>query len=84
MNALAVALLFLVEKSVLVLWQHLFLAGHLGVPPLDSLCALSIASQGSAESIDDTVNGAQTLALPGFLGGGQTPRGLPVNQEKDG
>jgi hypothetical protein len=69
-NALAVALLLLIEESVLVLGKHLFLARHLGIPPLNSLCALSVASEGGTEGIDDAVHSAQTLALPGFLGGG--------------
>jgi hypothetical protein len=67
-NALPVALLLLIEQSVLVLWQHFLLARHLRVPPLYSLGALSVARQGSTDSIDDPVHGAQALALPGLLG----------------
>lgn len=82
MNALPVALLLLVEDGVLVLRQHLLLARHLSVPPLHGLCALSVASKSSAESIDDAVHGAQALALPGFLWRGKTPWGLPVMWER--
>lgn len=82
MNALPVRLLLLVEESVLVLGQHLLLAGHLGKPPVDSLCGVTVALQGSAEGIDDTVHGAQALALPGLLGCGEAPRGLPVERKK--
>jgi hypothetical protein len=39
---------------------------------------VTVALQGSAEGIDDTVHGAQALALPGLLGCGEAPRGLPV------
>ena len=67
-NALAVGLLLLVEESVLVLRQHLLLTGHLGIPPVHSLCGVAIALEGSAQGVDDTVHGTQALALPGFLG----------------
>lgn len=78
MNALAVALLLLVEEGVLVLGQHFLLAGHLGVPPGHSLRCLAIALEGSAQSVDDAVHRAQALALASLLRGRQTPRGLPI------
>lgn len=78
MNALPVGLFLLVEEGVLVLRQHLLFTGHLGKPPVNSLCGVTVALQGSAEGIDDTVHGAQALALPGLLGCGEAPRGLPV------
>lgn len=68
MNALPVALLLLIEQSVLVLWQHLLLARHLRVPPLHGLGALSVARECGADGVDDPVHGAQALALPGLLG----------------
>lgn len=81
-EALPVGLLLLVEESVLVLGQHLLLTGHLGIPPLDGLCGVTVALQSSANGIDDTVNGTQALALPGLLGCREAPWGLPVEREK--
>lgn len=78
-NALPVALLLLVENGVLVLRQHLLLTRHLSIPPFHSLCTLSVARKGGTEGIDDTVHGAQALALPGLLRRGETPWGLPVS-----
>lgn len=78
MNALAVALLLLVEQSVLVLGEHLLLTGHLGVPAGHGLGCLTIALESSAQGVDDAVHGAQALALASLLRGRQTPRGLPV------
>lgn len=69
MNALPVGLLLLVEDGVLVLGEHLLLTRHLRIPPLNSLGALSLPGKSSTEGIDDSVHGAQTLALPGLLGG---------------
>ena len=82
MNALAVVLLLLVEESVLVLGQHLLLARHLLVPPLDSLGVLTIAGECSADGIDDAVHSAQALTLPGLLGRREAPRGLPVRRKR--
>lgn len=81
MNTLPVGLLLLVEDSVLVLGEHLLLAGHLGIPPLNSLGALTLPGKSSAEGINDLVHGAQTLALPGLLGRGETPWDLPVRRK---
>lgn len=78
MNALPVALLLLIEESVLVLRQHFLLARHLRKPPAHGLGGLTIALKCSADSVDDPVHGAQALALSCLLGGGETPRGLPV------
>lgn len=82
MNALPVALLLLVEDGVLVLGQHLLLTRHLRIPPLYSLCTVSVACEGGADGIDDSVHGAQALALPGLLRRRETPRGLPVSWKK--
>ena len=81
MDALPVALLLLIEESVLVLGQHFLLAWHLRVPPGHSLGCLAIALECSTEGVDDSVHGAQALALTCLLRGGQTPRGLPVIRE---
>lgn len=81
MDALSVALLLLIEECVLVLRQHFLLAGHLGVPPGYSFGGLAIALEGSTQSINNAIHGAQTLALACLLRGGETPRGLPVVQE---
>ena len=81
MNALAVGLLLLIEKSVLVLGQHLLLTGHLSIPPLNSLGALAIARKSSAQCVDNAVNSAEALALAGFLGRGQAPWGLPARRK---
>ena len=83
MDALPVGLLLLVEDGVLVLGQHLLLTRHLGVPPLNSLGSLALTSKSSTEGIDDLVHGAQALALPGLLGCGETPWGLPVSRKGD-
>jgi hypothetical protein len=77
-NALPVALLLLIKESVLVLGQHFLLARHLREPPAHSLGGLAIALESGADSIDDPIHGAQALALSCLLGGGETPRGLPV------
>lgn len=77
-NALPVALLLLIEESVLVLRQHFLLAGHLRKPPAHSLGGLAIALECGADGVDDAVHGAQALALPCLLGRGETPRGLPI------
>lgn len=68
MNALPVGLLLLVEDGVLVLGEHLLLTRHLGVPPLNGLGALSLTGKSSTDGINDSVHGAQALALPGLLG----------------
>lgn len=81
MNALAVGLLLLIEESVLVLGQHFLLTGHLGIPALNSLGALTVARKSSAQGVDDAVNGAEALALPGLLGRRQAPWGLPARRK---
>ena len=81
MNTLPVGLLLLVEDGVLVLGEHLLLTGHLGVPPLNGLCALALSGKSCTEGINDLIHGAQTLALPGLLGRGETPRDLPVSRK---
>jgi hypothetical protein len=80
-NALPVALLLLIEESVLVLRQHFLLTRHLRKPPAHSLGGLTIALKCGADSVDNPIHGAQTLALSCLLGGGKTPRGLPVIRE---
>lgn len=80
MNALPIRLLLLIKDGVLVLGQHLLLPGHLIVPPVNGPGALSVPLQGCAEGIDDAVDGAQTLTLPGFLGLRDAPWGLPVRE----
>lgn len=81
-NALPVMLFLLIEDGVLVLGQHFLLTRHLRIPPLDSLCTVTVARKGSIEGFDDAVDGAQALALSGFLGRRETPRGLPVSGER--
>ena len=80
MNALPVLLLLLIEDRVLVLGQHLLLARHLGIPPLNRLGGLSVALECGADGIDDAIDVAQALALAGFLGRGEAPWGLPVRE----
>lgn len=80
-NALPVALLLLIEESVLVLRQHFLLTGHLRKPPAHSLGGLTIALKCGADSVDDPIHGAQALALSCLLRGGETPRGLPIIRE---
>lgn len=80
-NALPVALLLLIEESVLVLRQHFLLAGHLCKPPAHSLGGLAIALKCGTDGVNDAVHGAQALALSCLLGGGETPRGLPIISE---
>lgn len=81
MNTLPVGLLLLVEDSVLVLGEHLLFTGHLCVPPLNGFGALALTGKSSTEGINDLVHSAQTLALPGLLGRGQTPWDLPVSRK---
>lgn len=81
MNALPVRLLLLIEKGVFVLGQHLLLTRHFSVPSFDSFRSLVLASKSCADSVNDLVDVAQTLALPGLLGRGETPRGLPVREK---
>lgn len=81
MNALPVRLLLLIEEGVFVLGQHLLLTRHFGVPSLDSLHSLVLASKSCADGVNDLVDVAQTLALPGLLGRRETPRGLPVREK---
>lgn len=57
-KSLPVRLLLLIEDGVLVLRHHLLLPGHLSVPPLNGLRALSVPLQGGAEGINNAVDGA--------------------------
>lgn len=78
MYALAVLLLLLVKDGVLVLGQHLLLARHLRVPPLDGLGRLAVALQRRADGVDDAVDGAEALALARLLRAGEAPGDFPV------
>jgi hypothetical protein len=40
-----------------------------------------LPGKSSTEGINDLVHGAQTLALPGLLGRGETPWDLPVSRK---
>jgi hypothetical protein len=40
-----------------------------------------LSGKSSTEGINDLVHGAQTLALPGLLGRGETPWDLPVSRK---
>jgi hypothetical protein len=80
MDALAVRLLLLVEKSVLVSWQHLLLSRHFLVPSVDCLCGLAVSAKGCAKGIDNAVNSTQALALAGFLRLRDTPWDFPIRE----
>ena len=77
-NALPVCLFLLVEECVLVLRQHLLLARHLSVPSLNGLSCLIFTGESCADSVNDLVDVAKALALPGLLRRRETPWGLPI------
>ena len=78
-NAFAVCLFLLVEQSVFILGQHLLLARHFAIPPVDGSCLLSITCKGSADGIYHSIDGAKTLPLTSLLGLRDSPWDLPVS-----
>ena len=67
MNALSVPLFLPVEYGVFILWQHLLLRRHLGLPPLQGLERLSLLRERLVEGRNHAVHGAQPSSLPHLL-----------------
>lgn len=79
MNSLPILLLLPIKDGVLVLRHHLLLPRHLRLPPLNRLgCDHAVLLEGRVQGVDDLVDGAETLALAGFLGSREAPWDFPV------
>lgn len=78
MNTLAVRLFLLVEQRVFILWQHLLLARHFPVPPIDGSRLQAVTCKGGADGVYHIINGAKALPLASLLGLRDSPWDLPV------
>lgn len=78
MYSLPVLLLLAIKDGVFILWQHLLLSWHLGVPSFNRLGAHAVLLQCGAESVDHFVDQLQALSLSCFLGSAETPGSFPA------